>query len=110
MKNQIAQIALKLDTDIAVTRSVSTTTLILRDSNVSPVSQPRIRLRRNFNLELNTRIKSRHSELARLSKLARIGQLFKLARIGQIFKTADVALSSIASSSIVDVYSPICFC
>ena len=67
-------------------------------------------MRRNFNLELNTRKKPRHSELARLSKLARIGQLFKLARIGQlfklarigqIFKTADVALSPIANSSIV---------
>ena len=43
--------------------------------------------------------------MARLSKLARIGQLFKLARIGQTFKTADVALSPIATSSIVIVYS-----
>ena len=71
------------------------------------MSQPRIWLRRNFNLELNTRIKSRQSELARLSKLARIGQLFKLARIGQIFKTADIALISTASSSFVLVYSSI---
>ena len=42
--------------------------------------------------------------------MARIDQFFKLARIGQIFKTADVALNSIASSSIVFVYSPVCFC
>ena len=110
MKIQSAQIALKLDTDVAETCPSSIATLILRDSNVLPVSQPCIRVRRKFNLKLNTRIKSRHSELARLSKLARIGQLFKLARIGQIFKTADVALSPIANSSIVIVYSLVCLC
>ena len=57
--------------------------MILRDANVLPVSQPRILLQ--LNLELNTRIKSLHSELARLSKLAKIGQLLKLARTGHIF-------------------------
>ena len=91
MKNQSAQIALKLDTDVAETLSVSMGTMILRDSNVLPVSQPRVLLRRNFNLELNTRIKSRQLELARLSKLARIGQLFNLARIGQIFVLTEDA-------------------
>ena len=46
MKNQSAQIALKRDTDVAETRVVSIATMILRDLDVLPVSQPRIRLRR----------------------------------------------------------------
>ena len=61
MKNQSAQIALKLDTDVAETRPALMATVILRDSNVLPVSQPRVLMRRNFDLELNTRIKSRYS-------------------------------------------------
>ena len=85
---------MKICTDVAETLSASMATMILRDSNVFPVSQPRIYLRRKicqtFKTCQNSSDFQNLSEFVRLSKPVRFRQTFKNIHVLVAFGIANI--------------------